>query len=361
MKKYFFSLLMIVFSVDLYSNILINEDSIKSYREALILFDNQDYGKALNKCEDAIKFRKEKVKNEINILNISLSARVVQNAGDNLQSILKILERRGEFQPINIIMKYLKFMGEDYFENSISKVMAYIEDQEEFPEVQKLIGDIYKLEGEYEFAEQYYLLALDNKSVLDIPNDKYEILYMLADISEIQKDYERMEIRYLNIIAEDKKYNDKALENAMINTISNDKKDSFEKFFQLYRSDSYFSLKAYYKLGEYYNNIGDKEKALKLMSLATITGFTKIINTIEKRNINYEYSNFESALFQVQYYEDIVKWADDNDVWSSINLFADICKNCGYKNFSINLLKALSQYSPVEFWRKEAVMQLSRF
>ena len=86
-----------------------------------------------------------------------------------------------------------------YLKNDYLTVMVY----QIIDEVYKLIGDIYKLEGEYTFAEEYYSKALNYSSVFDIPNDKYEVLYLLAEISEINQDFERMEIRLLNILVDD--------------------------------------------------------------------------------------------------------------------------------------------------------------
>ncbi len=298
---------------------------------------------------------------EISIISEALKPRQVQRAGDDLSAVLKVLNERNEKRPISVINKYLKLKDEEYFGNSISKLISHIQQKEHYPEVYKLIGDIYKLEGEYVFAEEYYKKALDYSDVLNIPNDKYELLYALVEISEINEDFNRMEIRLLNILTEDKSFNNKALSKALLNNFVSNKNDCFEKFFELYRGNNYFSLKAYSKLSEYYYSLKDYEKAFNFCALNVITSITKIQEVISSRDITFEFKNIENLLYHVQYYEDIINWGNENQIWSSFNLFSKITKELGNKDFTIKLLKVLAQFSPEEYWRKEAVLQLSYF
>jgi tetratricopeptide (TPR) repeat protein len=306
-----------------------------------------------------ITFRKENVEDELEIISKAVSSKQVQKAGDKLDEILKFLTERNELIPITLIKKYFTLKGESFFDNSLAALVNHIKSKEHYPEVYKLIGDIYKLEGEYTFAEEYYSKALNYSSVFDIPNDKYEVLYLLAEISEINQDFERMEIRLLNILVDDPFYKNKNLTTSMYNTLKSPKKDSFEKFFKLYTASNYFSLKAYYKLSDYYYNTNQIEKAINFASLSVITSVQKINEIIKKRNINFEYKNIESLLYQIQYYEDIIQWGNDNNVWASFNLLARLSTKVNNLTFSTKLLKVLAQYSPEEYWRKEAVLQLS--
>lgn len=359
MKKSFVLLFFTFFAVNVFSVDLINEDSVQSYRDAKSFFLNKEYGKALDKCEEAITFRKENVLEEVSIITEALKPKQVQRAGDDLAAVLKVLNERNEKRPISVINKYIKLKGEDYFENSISKLISHIQQKEHYPEVYKLIGDIYKLEGEYKFAEDYYKKALDNSNVLNIPNDRFELLYSLAEISEINEDYKRMEIRLLNILTDDSTYKNKALSKALLNTVVSNKKDCFEKFFELYRGNNYFSLKAYSKLSDYYYSIQDYDKAFNFCALNVITSITKIQEVISSRDITFDFKNIENLLYHVQYYDDIIKWGNDNEIWSSFNLLAKITKELGNIDFTEKLLKVLAQFSPEEYWRKEAVLQLS--
>ena len=200
MKKTILTAIFLICSLNVFAQNNLNSKSVNSFRNAQAAFESQEYGKALKYAEDAILYKKEQLKADYDAISTSMMARDVKKAGDEITSIIPVLKERDEYEVINLINYY---NSKGNFNNSITKVLEYIKNQEEYPEAQKLIGDIYKIEGEYAFAEQYYLKALENASVLDIPDERYEIIYLLADLSRLCGDYDTMEIRLLNIIGKD--------------------------------------------------------------------------------------------------------------------------------------------------------------
>lgn len=359
MKKIIFilSILLNVTNIFALEKQIIREDE-NQYHIAETLFENLKYGDSLKACENALIFRRNLIQKDVELLQTAISAKKVQRAGDDINKVIPILQNRGETRAIDIINYYINKKGEEFFENSISKLISYIKSIEEYPEVLKLMGDIYKIEGEYEFSEKYYLQAYENKEVLDIPDEKYEILYLLAELSELKGDKELTETRYLNIVAEDSFFTNKHLLESMNSTISGNKKESMEKFFQLYRASNYNSLNAYHYLVNYYLKAGENKKALEISALSVITGFTKIESIIKKRDILFNYEDLGSLLFQVQYYEDIKQWGIENNIWDDFLTLAEITYELDYKNFSIELYKVLAQYSPDEYYQKKAVLKL---
>lgn len=361
MKKYFLISIFLIFQTFFsFANDKNSQNPIQAYRKALNYYENNDYGKALKYSEDAILYKKQKIETELEILETSLSSKAVKSAGDNINQILIILKERNEINTINIINHYLKIKGDDFFDNSISKMLEYLQGTKVYPEAQKLIGDIYKLEGEYDFAETYYQMALKNKEYLDIPNEKYDILYMLSDISRLKGDENQMEIRLLNILTDDKIYNDNAIKSAIWDTLKTNKKSTVEKLFTLYRADSFFSLSAYSNLSEYYHEKGEIDKTLLFSTLFAITSFTKIYETLKLRNFDYEYQNLETFFQEASFYPDIVKWGAENNIWKSFNILARYANEYGYNVFAQELLKILAQYSPERYWQQEAVLQLEK-
>ena len=336
----------------------IENESIKAYRNALTAFDDMDYGKALKYSEDAILFRRQQIDNELEKLKKSLSSKRVHSAGDSISAIVDVLNERNENESAAIINSYLKKKGEAYFDNSMQKLMNYMASAKVFPEAQKIIGDVYKLEGEYQFAEEYYSLALKNADVLDIPDEKYEILYMLADISRLKGDSAKMETRLLNILSDDLYFKDKALTDAMLNTLRSGKQGTVEKLFMLYRANSFISIDAYNQLARYYYDNDRKEKALQFAALSAVTTFSKIIDVIKSRNSEYEYTNLSTFFQEAVFYADLVEWGSKNHAWESFNILAKYAAEMGYKAFAKELLKVLAQFSPEQYWQRDAVLQL---
>lgn len=360
MKKYFIALFLFSVSFNIFANTnFIIKKSTKAYHNAVIYFEKQEYGKALKYSEDAIQYRKEEIELEQKILRNALSPKRVQAAGENINEVLKVLESRKEFEAIKIIKSYYNINENTSYDDSISVLVNFIDSRKEFPEAQKLIGDIYKIEGEYEFAETYYMMSLKNENVLDIHNEKYDILYTLVEISKLQENYSQMEKRLLSILINDSHYNDKNFKKSIVSLIRQNKNDSLEKFLLLYRADDYVSIPAYNQLCEYYINQNEMDKALEICALSVITSFTKINLIFKDRDPDYDYINLEDFFSILENQQDVINWGIKNDVWKSFNTLADIANRLGINEFARDLLVVLAKGSPERYWQENAVLQLS--
>ena len=357
MKRTLIFSVLLLLGTGLFAQNNLNSKSNQSFRNAQVAYSNKEYGKALKLAEDAIVYKKEQLKSDYETIAQSIAAREVKKAGDNIPNIINVLTERDEYDVINLINAY---NSKGNFDNSISKVLEYIKNHEEYPEAQKLIGDIYKIEGEYNFAEQYYLKALENSAVLDIPDGRYEIIYMLADLSRLCGDYDKMEIRLLNIIDKQQNERNQTLARSMRKTVSKNNGAAIEKFFTMYRAQDYFCLKAFYELAQYYLSINEIDKAFNYSAIAVITGFTKVYNVISKRDIDFEYTNIADFLDIIPLHNDILTWGSDNDVWRSFNLFCDVCTKCGYDRFSYEFLTILAFHAPQKYWQQDAVLKLDK-
>ena len=357
MKRISLFLIILFSSINCFAQHGINSKSSVAFRNAQSCFESKEYGKALKYAEDAILYRKEQVTADYDMIQTSLSSREVQKAGDNIDNIITVLNSRDEYECADLILYY---NSRDNFEGSIKKLLEYIKNNEQYPEAQKLIGDIYKLEGEYAFAEQYYLMALNNANCLDVPDERYEIIYLLADLSRLNKDFDTMEIRLLNIIGKDQNEKNKILTRSIRNTVSKNNAAAIEKFFQMYRADNYFSLRAYLELADYYQSINEFEKAFEYSSLAVITGFSKVYDVIAKRELDFTYTDIAAFLDIIPFHSDILKWGSDNGLWQSFNLFCTICGQNGYDKFSAELLKILAFHAPQKYWQEDAVLRLDK-
>lgn len=359
MKKYLILSILIISTVNLFA--LDKADkSVAALREAQNYYENCDYGKSLKYAEDSILFRKQKIEAEEQLLTNSLASKEVQRAGNKINSVIEILNERDEYECVELINRYLNKKGEAYFNNSITNLIEYIKSQIQYPEAYKLIADIYKLEGEYTISEEYYLKAIENEDVLDIPDEKYSILYQLAELSKLQGDYEKMEIRLLNIIGNSKVEKNKVVVRAMRNTVSKNNKEALTKLFQLYRADDFYALNAYSLLAQYYIDQKAYDKAFNYSALSVITGFTKIEGLLEKRNLDYKFTDLESYFDEIQFHSDIIEWGRDNDIWQGYNLFCEICDKLDYDNFAFEMLKVLAFNAPEKYWQQNAVLKLDK-
>lgn len=358
-KKSVFGLIFAFFSgIYIFAAPVVKPDYIitdkRIFQDAVIAYESQDYGKSLRLLEHAEAYRRNKVAWETSILQNSFKPAEVKIRGDNLFDIIPVLEERQDYDALEIIERYFKYFGADYFESSSKKLLDYIKNHKEYPEVSYLKGKIYQLEGEYQFAEKLFLQAYKNSSILDIPDQKYDILYSLVDIAYTQKELKKYEEYLLMILSFDSAFKDASLISSMNNVIQSTKPDAMEKFFLMYRCSNYRLLNAYFRLSEYYLSKNEREKALNAVSLGALTGFTKMYDVVSKRNPEFEYLGFSQLLREASTYEDLVEWGKENNVWRGFNEFADGAFRNNCPLFAISLFNILKDESPEEYWRLDA-------
>ena len=330
------------------------------FEEARISFEVQEYGNCLNLCERAEYARRAKTEWEVYTLKNSFKPAEVKIRGDVIDDVVPVLEERQDFDALEIIDRYRKYYGLERFDFSCKNLIDFIKSRKSFPEASFLKGRVYHLEGEYDVAEKLFLQALENSSILDVPDERYDILYALSEINFTQNDFRKYEEYLLLILSEDSAYRDSSLIAAMRNTIESKKSDCMEKFFKMYRAGNYRLLRAYFSLAGYYLSKNERKKALTCVSLGSLTAFTKIYDIVSKRNPEFEYSGFSELLKEASTYSDIVEWGKNNDVWKGFNDFADEAYRSSCPIFSVNLYSALKNSSPEEYWRLDAEKKLEK-
>jgi tetratricopeptide (TPR) repeat protein len=137
------------------------------------------------------------------------------------------------------------------FQEAIDKRGGY------FPEAEMAIGDIYFREGAFALAKRQYEKAYELRGGMEIAEEKYTVLYRLADLHEIQELYADMD-RYLQQVLEDQPYftdeQYRSFRDAFLSTYD---EKGLEHLFKLYRMEGVaFSVPAHAKLGWFYYRTG---------------------------------------------------------------------------------------------------------
>ena len=315
---------------------------VKLLRLSLIEFDNGNYGEAFRLANEAKTARSEIVAWEADTLAYAMKSREVQRADGVLTDVLASLKKREDYDAVEIVERYVGKKTIGFFHNSAPTLVSYVSTRFSFPEADRLIGRIYALEGEYALSKQYLMNAWESAALLDVPDERYDILYELSDIAFIEKDFDGYEKDLLLIVKNDSLLKNKAFEDAFALIMQNGEAGSMEKFFTLFRSDDYTALASYFKLASYYEERGFSDKALKAFALGTLTGFTKMYNTVKARDPEFEYENLSSFFKEAARFPDIVEWASAQSIWKGFSDFADCMKKAGNERFAFDLYTALS-------------------
>ena len=327
-------------------------------RQAQNAYEMNDYGQALKLAESAKQKRRQVAEWESYVLDQTQKNSKVRKSGDYLDDMMPELKAASFDDALEIINAKLASYGKDQFHNKFSEICKWIAKGDLYPEADFLIGKIYKLEGEVELASKYLNSAYENVIRLDVPDVKYDILYELASLADLQDDGEAYEKNLLAILKDDKLYTNPGFRSALVRLINANKKDSVDKFFLLYRSTNDISIKALELLNEYYTKIGENEKALYCAALGSVASVTKIEGVLKDRLIDYSYEDFSDLLTKAAMYDDVVLWGNENNIWKLFYNLAHTSAVCGKDIFSQNLFEILSTYEPEEYWRQKAASRL---
>src|SRR5574344_2203029 len=183
-----------------------DDEDWRLLQQAQSSLESAEYGNALLYAEQAKQSREQECAWKIYVLDNAFKGTSVKKAGDNLTSVIDVLKERSANNAIEIIQKELDRSEINFFGNSVAMFKKFISEENIYPEADFIIGKIYMLEGENELALAVLEKAYSNKSHLDVPEQKYDILYTIADICQNINDINNYEKYLVAVLMEDAKY-----------------------------------------------------------------------------------------------------------------------------------------------------------
>lgn len=346
----------------------------KILQDAQLAYEQGDLGEAIRIADTAKLQRKKEVEWALSVLNQALAPVSVQKIGDDISLVMDALEERNSEDALLIIHNTLIKYPAETVNYSINELVKKVELYKEYPEADFMLGRFYALEGEYTVADKYMTNAWLHADILDIPDQKFEILYQMANLAHLQKNDEKYEKTLLLIIADDNYIKPDGTDDIFIKAVKQSiarDDTTIDKLFTLYRSKAYTSLSAYYQLADYYVLKGNNDKALSMATLASLIAFTRIYEAVTARNMEYRFEKPEQAknkpnsaflnyLETVGEYYDISEWGAKNGIWKGYFNYAKILHDAGRLELAEELFSCMSQYCPEDFWRNMALRELLR-
>ncbi len=337
-----------------------SEFSWRILQDAKFAYDKGEFSKAMNLANKAKANRVAESDYEVYILDVALSPLAVRRAGDDFSSVLEVLDERDQNEAIAIINRYLELYGEKFFQYSVHKMAEWVDDKRVYPEADFLIGRIYRLEGEYKTAIDFYEKARMESSFLDIPDQIYDILYEMADLLRHQGEHEKFKQALLLILDNDPNYKDMVLRRAMLKIIDADKPANVDRFFDLFRVSSPKTLEALYNISVIFENESEKENSLFASALGTVESFSHVLEAISGRDAGYEFTTLADFLKKISEYEDIMLWCRENHFWEYLVSFCKKVSLRGNVIYANAMLTVISQSSPDPYTRASAEAAIVR-
>ena len=321
------------------------------FESARVAFESGEYGKALTYAEEAKRLKKTQYEHYLRILSDGLKPVQVQREGDALDAVLAVLRSRDSTDASAILQFFASKQPPESIP-SVSRVIEYIQKMSVFPEADFLIGRVYLYESELLLAREYYTRAWDASFALDIPDERYNILYEMADLALLLADDELYEQALLLVLADDPYYNTSIslgeMEAVLYVSVKNalEKKYELNRIFQMYRATHYRSLTAYIALAKFYREKGMKDEFLKNAVLGSLTAFSRMYEIVSERNVAYEYKGVRDFFSEVMRYRDVVNWSIDQSVWDCFYYLFEAASERGHAAFANEMIAILASLSP---------------
>lgn len=334
----------------------------KTLDDAKSLFESGDFGDALTACDKARKDRVALVSSLGDRLKKYLAPAAVHKAGDSIEKVREIFEKRNETEAIALVDSILKKRPAGYFGDSVSAMLSWLASQAACPEADFLSGRIYEAEGESDVAFSFYEKAWADRAFLDIPDARFDIAFHMADLARDSGKPGVQEKYLLNVLIEDPLYGKQNAESptllAMIRTLDTDRTP--DRFFSLYRHDNATSLKACKDLAVIYLQSGRVDRALPAAVFSACISTTLLSKTVAASDFDYEYSTMPDLMTRVGKKSDIAAWARESGVWDSFAVLARTLEEHGNLDQSRSLWSMLAQSCPDPAVARRASRELSK-
>lgn len=287
--------------------------------QARSAYDAGELGTALSLCEKARELHAAEISGIHDSLQKALSPAQVRKAGDDIESIRATLLKRNEDSAVAVLDTVLRAHPPAFFGKSAKRMLSWLERRMVYPEADYLAGKIFEAEGEPAVSREFYENAWKNREFLDIPDERFDILYRLADIAEASGDYGGQERYLLALVAEDPVFGKPGEESdvltAMIRTLETEA--TADKFFLLYRHRNPVALKAYRDLAHfYYFRTGKRiDRALPAAVLAASISVTMLSDAVLADDFTYVYSGLADLMVRTGKKAALREWAGKEGLW----------------------------------------------
>jgi tetratricopeptide (TPR) repeat protein len=213
-----------------------------------------------------------------------------------------------------------------------------------FPEAEMAIGDIYFREGAFALARRQYEKAYELRTGMDIAEEKYAVLYRLADLQEIQELYADMD-DYLRQILRDQPYfageQFRSYQDAFLSTYYD---DGLDHLFRLYRMDGVaFAAAAHAKLGWFYYRTGRPSAILHCLFALDIV-ITESVNELRRVNPRFEFTTVRAFLDAAQERENIASYLIQSEFYKTLYYLAASTYAASHPRLAESVWRILATY-----------------
>jgi len=351
-----------------------------NFEHGKVLYAQKDFGQALVAFDRAITARRDAFAEALKLYDTAMQSAPARKAGNSINAALAafaaedflpkdyqalVRASEGSFRRLfvslkaeriseahraflGVLLSVMEYRPLDKLSDSLHLLGQEIQTLSAFPEAEFWKGKVFAIEGELALAERQYLRAFDDRASLEVPEERYDMLYALADLYRTEGDMAAWENVIKRILADDPIAGDPALDpylrEAMMNTL---RQDGYERFMVLYRIAPGFSFQANALVAEFYMDHGRAQAVLHAAVACNMIA-TRAMAMIRERDRDYRWLNLADFRIRASAVPAVSAYLDDMGFNRLLLVLADALYQGGSRTHALSLWRdiAVSAQAP---------------
>ncbi|MDR2111262.1 MAG: hypothetical protein LBP32_08125 [Spirochaetaceae bacterium] len=323
-------------------------------------FRNGAYGEALLAFDTARRNRRAMyTRMERDFIDL-LSIPEVRRLGDALDRVETYILERNRVNAAAALEELYYRTPREALGNSALRALEWFDRLKNYPEAEYWIGETYRVEGELGIALGQYQRALDHRDLLENSGFDAEILYRMAGIHRVRRNYPEMENRLLEILERDTLWAGDSrsfVKNAMVRTLEN---NGIDRFLTLYRYDNPVTERAHRILGFFYYTTGRHSRAAEHLMFSFLIQNSAIIEEIIRYRFDFTFTTMNNLMNELNRRPGLSTYLADVEYYKTIYYLAAALYGGGKAIPSRELWVFLSGRAAAGEWKTRADTQLRR-
>ncbi len=322
------------------------------------LYRSGEYGDALLTFEDASRGKREHFMRLERVLVETLSFPDFRRVGDALDLAEQLLGEKNFMEARAALDELYKYFPKDRLQNSTRRAIESLRSLRSYPEADFWIGETFRAEGELGIALSQYRKAYEARSLLEIPDEAFTVLYRMAEILRERQEYNEMEARLLDVVASDPLWSDKAndfLRSSLDRSLAN---EGIDQVLSLYRMDAVHTAKAHRMLAFHYYSTGRHDRAAAHLTFAFVIQTTAVIDELKRVDMDWKFGGFRAILDAAQKRSTLSGYIAETDYFKTCYYLAASLYATGKQAPAFELWRTLARRQEAGEWRARSARQL---
>jgi len=319
-------------------------------------FRNGAYGDALRFFEGARENRKNYFAKMERDLASVLSLHEVRMLGDDLDLLEIYVKKKVRSEVASALKDLYYHVPKDNLRNSSSAALSELKRLKSYPEAEYWIGEVYRMEGEFGIALGQYQKAYDQRMLLETPGFSVEILYKMAGLRRLRREYAEMEKIHLEILKSDAFWSRESFNRS--NLLKSLETNGVNRFLVIFRHNEPAVEKAHRAMGFYYYDNGRHDQAAGHLLFAFLIQNSVIIDALLQSQYDYTFTSLSSLMNDIAKRRDLLAYVNEIEYYKTLYYLANSLYGVNRRSSAREIWSFLRDNGTGE-WRARAISQLS--